>query len=179
MQKENLLNCLLFETNLILNSELNEKEFYAITKYLQENLTLLEIGNNVKLTPERIRQIIETGNNKILASITELILIKSKFQSLLQQNETLTKELLNLKNKFKKELAAENQLSLTFENAYTPINNLNFTVRAQKIFKELNIDFVEQLDSLTISKLNSTNKIGAKTIHEIITKANELGVKIK
>ncbi|MDQ6844026.1 MAG: hypothetical protein M3Z92_06710 [Bacteroidota bacterium] len=99
-------------------------------------------------------------------------------QKTLKEKELLQKELEDLKFKFRKELASEKQLIISFEENDMPIINVPFSVRAKKVLSDLNINTANQLANLTKDKLNSLEKTGVKTVDEIIRRAEELGIKI-
>jgi len=178
MQKEKWLNNLVFDTTLIDNAFLSEKEMFSIKNYLQDKKTLTQIGKEIELTDERVRKLIENGIGKILLTTKDLIAKNTWLQKTLAEKEILQKELADLKFKFKKELASEQQLTLTFDEKDMVITNMLFSVRAKKVLTDLNINSANELAKLTMDKLTSIDKVGVKTVHEIIRRAEEIGIKI-
>jgi Bacterial RNA polymerase, alpha chain C terminal domain len=178
MQKEKWLNSLVFDTTLIENSFLSEKEIFSIKRFLQDKKSLSQIGKETELTDERVRQVIENGIGEILLTTKDLIAKNSWLQKTLAEKEDIQKELTGLKLKFKKELASEHQLKLTFDEKDMPITNMLFSVRAKKVLVDININSANLLAKLTMKKLTSIDKVGVKTVHEIVRRADEIGIKI-
>lgn len=178
MQKGRWLISLIFDTKLIDNSSLSKKEMFAIKSYLKDKKTLKQIGNEIELTDERVRQLIENGMGKVLLTTRDLIAKRIWLQRILVERENLQRELTGLKIKFKKELDSEQQLTLGFDEIDMPITNIYFSVRAKKVLNDLNIKSANQLAKLTMDKLTSIDKVGIKTVNEIVIKAEEIGVKI-
>ena len=178
MKKEKWLNNFIFDTALIDHSFLSETERFSLKSFLQDNKTLAQTGQEIEVSDERVRQLIENGMGKILLNTKDLIAKSFWLQKTLTEKDTLQKELESLKFKFKKELASEKQLTMSFEETDMPITNIPFSVRAKKVLTDLNINTANQLATLTKDKLNSLKKTGVKTVDEIIRRAEEIGIKI-
>lgn len=178
MTKEQWLNKFIFGTSLIDNSFLSPTEILSIKAYLQDNQTYEQIGKEMKLSDQRISKLIENGMGKILLNTKGLIAKNILLQKTFAERDTLQKELASLKFKFKRELGAEKQLTLSFEEDVQLIANIPFSVRARKVLQNLNIKTPNQLSALTKGRLTSIQNVGVKTVEEIIQRAAEVGIKI-
>lgn len=178
MDTDKWLNNFIFDTSLAYDSFLSEKELDSLKGYFLEKKTLNQIGKEINLTNERVRQLVQNGMGKILLNAKGLIAKKEWLEKTLKEKEILLKELSDLKLKFKKELADSKQLTLRFEEKDVPIINMPYSVRARNVLKKLNIKTANQLAQLSLARLNSVEKAGVKTVHEIIRRAEEFGIKI-
>jgi hypothetical protein len=178
MQIEKFLNNFIFDTKLIEHSFLSEIEMFCIKSCLIDKKTFGDIAQEIKLTDERVRQIFENSMGKLLLNVKNLIAKDNWMQNAIIEKDILKKELADLKFKFKKELASEKQLEIEFKQTVS-LSSVPFSVRARKALEYLQINSINELEGLELEKLNSTKRIGVKTIHEIINKAEEFGIKIK
>lgn len=176
--KTDWLSKFVISTTLIDNSYLSEKEKYVLTAYLKQNKTYADIANEINLTDERVRQLIENGFGKIFLSMKALIAKSHWLQKTLIKNIALENELTDLKNNFKKQFATEQLSKVNFEQANIHIDDMRFSVRAKKVLDDLNIKTIKDLSFLTKHTLNSKERVGVKTSEEIIRRAEEYGIKI-
>ena len=179
MDKEKLLNNLIFNTELIDNSTLNEKEVFCIKEYLLEKKAISVISNEIDYSNEAVRKIIENGMGKIFFFAKELISKNKWLKINLEEKERIQNELNEIKYKFRKQLAVEKQLKLTFIEDDLPFSKSLFSVRANSVLTTLKINTINDFKQLTIEKLKSIDRVGVKTIHEIIRRGEEIGIKIQ
>ena len=178
MERENWLNKLILDTDIIEHSSLSETEIFVIKGILEHCKSYGEIGREVRLSDERVRQLFVNAMGKILFAIKDLVAKNIWFQNSIKEKEALQKELKDLKHKFRKELAHENQLTLSFDEVQLPLSNIVLSVRAKRALADLKISTINQLKDLTTEKLNSVENVGVKTVNEILCRAEEMGIKI-
>src|SRR6185312_11946717 len=179
MDKGKWLKILLFDTKLLDNSFLSEKEIFCIKSHLGNEKSFHQIGREIELTDERVRQIIENGLGKVFLATKNFIAKNYLLQKTLTEKEALEKEIRELRKRVTTEEYSIRELELTFDEKIIPIHGTLFSVRALNALKQLNIGSVNQLARVTIEQLTSINKVGAKTINEIVNRAEELGIRIK
>lgn len=168
----------IIETNLIENSFLSQMEYFVLNAYLIEKKNIREIAEETRYSDNKVRHLIENSFGKIFLTIKDLIAKSFWLQKTLSENDALTKELSFLKNKYKKQIAKEQQLIFNFDQAHINIDNLRFCVRAKNILKNLEIKTLGDLAKLNMQNLNSKEKVGVKTVNEIVCRAEEYGIKI-
>lgn len=178
MKEGEWLSILLFDTGLINNSSLSEKEIFSIKSHIQEGKSLSEISQELGVTNERIRQIIENGFGKILLTVKTLLAKSVWLEKILAEKEDLEKELSKLKTNLQNDPVNDQKMTIELDKCNIPISDLPFSVRAKKALAKLNINSVNQLDQLDLQKLKILSQVGIKTINEIINRAKEMGIKI-
>jgi hypothetical protein len=170
--KLDLLTSLIIETGLIEYSEFTEKEKYIIRLLLNKFDNKNEILKNDEL-------LVTTEINKLIQVIKTLIVKSKRLDTVLLENKKMATELKQLKTKFQKEIIAEKQVLLNFDEGVIPLNMMLFSVRATKVLNALNINTINDLNKITKNELISIDNIGRKTINEIVDKAAEVGINIK
>ena len=173
------LSTFIFSTKLIEVSHLTENEKYILHAYLTENKNNNEIAKEIELTNERVRQLIENALGKVFLTIKDLIAKSKWLEKTIKEKSDLEEEISSLKIRFKKQLAAEQQLTMNFDEANISINDMRISVRAKNALIKLGIMTLKDLSESTKSNLFSKGKVGVKTYEEIIRKAEEFGVKIQ
>jgi hypothetical protein len=179
MNKEKLLNHFIFDTLLFYHSGLTEIERVALSSYMQNNKNITQIGLEIHLTDERVRQIIENAMSKIFKSTKHLINKNVILQKTLSENRNL-KDKLNYIAKIANTVSSsENEVDFVSEEIEMQISDMPFSVRAKNTLAELDIITVNQLSLLKKNDLYLKSKAGVKTVDEIIRRAEEIGIKIK
>jgi hypothetical protein len=176
--KRDWLTLLLFDTKLIENSLLSEKEIMALTSYVKERKNYADISKEIGVTDERVRQLIENAIGKILLSIKNLLAKASLFQATLVEKKLLEDELVELKLRFQKNLDEEEKNGVRIKPFGIAINDVRFSIRAKKVLADLNIKYIEDLKQLSLKTLTSVEGTGIKTVEEIKRIAEEYGVNI-
>jgi DNA uptake protein ComE-like DNA-binding protein len=177
--KKDWLEYLIIDSKLIDASLLSEMERHSVIAYLKGKKTLSEIGKEIELSDERVRQLIENGVGKILLTTKEL-LAKSKYlQSLHAENQMLKTQLKELRAESQNQIEKAKTLNVKVKHADILIDDIRFSVRANKILTVLNIKSTKDLNNLTRQNLISVPGSGMKTIEEIINVAEEFGIIIK
>jgi Bacterial RNA polymerase, alpha chain C terminal domain/Sigma-70, region 4 len=177
--KKDWLEYLIIDSKLIDASLLSEMERHSVIAYIKEKKTLVEIGKEIELTDERVRQLIENGVGKVLLTTKEL-LAKSKYlQSLYAENQMLKTQLKELRTESENQLEKTKTLNVRIKHADILIDDIRFSVRANKILTILNVKSTKELNQLTRQNLISVPGSGMKTIEEIIRVAEEFGIIIK
>ena len=162
--KSNLLTKIIIETGLLEYIEFTEKEKYNIRLVLNKIDKETDIFKNSELLKSN-------DVHKLLQVIKTLIVKSKRLDTVLFENQKITKELKQLKTMFQKEIANEKQVELNFEEGSIPINMINFSVRASNILEKLNINTINDLNKLTKKQLKSVENLGMKTLNEIIDKS--------
>lgn len=177
--KSDWLLKLIIDTKLIGNASLLGKEYLVMMAYLKNGKSATEIAQEIGLSGERVRQIIDKAFEKLLFTIMDSMAKATLIQTTLAENDALKKELIQLKTKFKKQLADDQQLKFDFTQPNVSTDKMRFSVRAENALDHLGITSLKDLSNLTRQILYSKKGVGAKTVEEIIRKAEEYGVKIK
>lgn len=170
---------LLYDTKLILKSNLSQAENFALTELIKNNKSYSVIANEANLSAERVRQLIANGIGKILFTIKDLLNKSNLLESIMAEKNALEQEVKSLKSKLKGGSGKEHQIKMDFLTPNISINEINFSVRARGVLDKLNIKFTKDLLNLSKAKLDSVDKAGVKTIDEIIRRIEEYGIMIK
>ncbi|TAL48115.1 MAG: hypothetical protein EPN92_04080 [Chitinophagaceae bacterium] len=176
--KNDWLSKFIFDTKLIEVNYLNEPERISLTSYLKDKKTLDVIAQELELSDERIRQVIENGMGKIFLLIKELLSKNKYLQSLQIENQRLEFELNELNSKFKDELEKEKTLTLKVKSPDISIDDILLSHRAHRTLMILKIKSIKDLKTVTKTTLATVPGNGVKTIEEIIRVAAEYGIKI-
>ena len=124
--KNEWLSELIFDTNLIDDIFLSEKEKYCIVAISKNGHTYKQVGNKIGITDERVRQICEKAISKTQHLIREIAAKAKRHDTLLSEKEKVDQELSILKKKFKKQLAAQGQIRIDFHIATLSIEGQGF-----------------------------------------------------
>jgi hypothetical protein len=168
----------IFDTKLFDNVSLSYKEIISPEAYIKDKKTYEEIGNQIGVSDERVRQLIENGLGKIFLAVKDILARSQLLRASLTEKQFLEYQLTQLKTKFKKELKEEQLASVRVKPLQIPISDISLSVRAKKILKELNIIYISDMTKLSRQILYSVDRAGVKTVEEIIRISEEYGVKI-
>ena len=178
MENQNL-SSLIFNSGLFEHSNLSERESHVLILLLKNNSTINEISNEYGISEKKTKTFIDNGIEKLTDSIKQFISNSILLDKTQKEKNIIKQELIQLKAKFRKEIALETQLLMNFEDGATTLSKIKFSVRAIKVLKKLNILTVNDFNLLTKDQLKSVEKIGHKTMVEIIERAETFGIIIK
>ncbi len=171
MERE-ILNNILYKTNLIDAVAINEIEKAVLNLYFNQNKTTAEVSDSLVISNERTQEILHKIVSKLLFTIKSLQYKAEKTERLEKVND----QLLN-----------ENRYLLTGDEKYKPkepptvnedekaLADMQFSARAKSVLRELNIRTLSQLKQSSIDDLSKLRGGGEKTIQEITSKLEQQG----
>lgn len=175
-----------------IKTTLSCKEASCIELHFKEGLTLKEVGKEIGLTSERVRQIIAKGIRKLSHPSRLNILIKGhkNLEELKSLNKEINNEIIELRKKYHElyKMQCEDWKNLEdipkpliaeLKSAKNiPIEDLDFSSRAYRCLKRANKNTLEEVINLSECELYHIRNLGIKTAGEICDKVRELGFKM-
>lgn len=172
-------------------SLLSDREFEIITK-LEEGSTLEQLGKDLDITRERVRQI----ENKALLKLKEnstarkLLVYGVDWLELENAKENMKNSILELTKEYNKLVNKYNQLlkdyNLSLENVSdielnldNPIEDLELSARPYRCLKISNINTIRQLVSMTRFEVHKIRNMGEKSVKEIEINLKSRGLFLK
>lgn len=161
----NLVNQL-FE--LLSNGVLTAREFCVIKERYFGGKTLEQVGKELNVTRERVRQ------------IESKAIMKLQHYYVSQKKKEIDQELENYKQERKEQIDVE----LARDNTYIevvdiPIENLDFTARTYHCLKRTHINTISELCNKCEEDLRKIRNLGRKSYYEIVNKLAERDLKLK
>lgn len=147
---------------------LSEREMEIIRLRFDRRMTLEEVGMELGVTRERVRQLESKALRKLTNHIRELQCVP------VSELDTMRKEIAALKRM----VDAQQQLVDKHEQLMArPITELDLSVRAYNCLKRAGIDTFGDLCSLTDAKVQRLRNLGMKSYREICDAMKEAGLK--
>lgn len=149
---------------------LSEKEQICLYKRHAENKTLKEIGKDLGVTQERIRQVLSKAYRKLKNPQKVRLMLVSK---IIEENNRLKQEILELKSIIKTREITEKPQNT---NIVLSIEDMNLSGRCHNIMKRQGMKTVYDILKITsYSRLEATRNMGKQAISELFSKMRELG----
>lgn len=170
-----------------IKNTLSEREVKCIELRFKEGLNLEEIGKELGITKERVRQIISRGIRRLSHSSRLNILIKGykNIEECKSLREEIRNELINLRNKYNELLNVKSKEDINDDlkkELNSPecilIEDLDFSVRTYNCLKRANINTVDKIIKLSEYELDHIRNLGRKSAREICDKVRDLGFKM-
>lgn len=162
---------------------LSEREIEIINGFYKNQILLSDLGKNLNITRERVRQIKDKTIAKLShKGVIKTFLVSSDKYALIsmEEREEMKKELLA---KMTYELALEivnNHNEELFTNSKDmDITELDLSVRSYNCLKRAGIDCVSKLCNMNYEKVLKIRNLGKKSLKEIKEKLAELGLSFK
>lgn len=176
-----------FEQRLeeVCKNTLTDRETLVLMHLYKEQKILEEVGKELGVTRERIKQIRDKALRKLkfrekyfeLGDYNNLeLLAKQKLEEYIQEN----KNKWNYENAkaFIEAYELEHPKSEEYKQS-TPIEELDFSVRTYNCLRRSYINTLEDITSKHIDDLMKIRNMGRKSVKEIVDKLHELGLKLK
>lgn len=170
------------KTTLTLN------EGKCIELYYKNGLNLQEIGKEIGLTKERIRQIINKGIRRLSHPSRLKILVEGykNIKEVKSLNENIQNELIRLRKEYaellqiktKEDISEEIKEVLTKPSSIL-IEELDLSSRIYNCLKRANLNTIEDIIKLSGFELRKIRNLGLKSTKEIINKIQERGFEMK
>lgn len=176
--------------NVLVDKSLTEREKFVIFLRYKHNKTLLEIGKDLDVTKERVRQIEAKAIRKLRKYPFFFTYGKFKheelFKDLKEEYIKLNKEKWEIESAFnflqEKNIIANNQFIEQPEekiSLFTRIENLDFTVRTYRCLLRANLKTINDIIRKKEDEILRIRNLGVKSYKEIITKLHSYGFSLK
>lgn len=190
--EDETLELLAPRVDYVLKYMLTEQEAAVIVRRFKDHLKLSDIGKELDVTKERVRQIEEKALRKLrhpnrLRKINAGINYDAKINELQEKVENKEKELasklhlLRIKiekmNTILQEAGYKLKLDTPEDNA--SIELLNLSIRSYNCLKRAGINTIKELTLKTKEDLKEVRNLGSKGIEEIIEKLEKTGYALK
>jgi regulator of replication initiation timing len=177
MDDRKWLKRLLFETTLFNYVRKSENEGLCVNQHLKHDVAIDEISHEWEITPQYVRANIEHGLENTVQTIEQIISKNRFLTNVMLENKMLKEELEALRRRFQKELEDE-QVQKEWERLDLPISQIEFSSRTRNVLADLGIKTLNDLQSLTIEKIEVCRNAGQRTVSEIEGTAREFGIEI-
>ena len=171
---------------------LNERERDILLLRYRDKQTLGEIGKKYNLSRERIRTIILASIGKLRSPIHRRLYmfdLEGANYDLQEVNRLLCQENIALREALKSKYLMDDygvsewllkKLETTEDSFYyTPIEELDLTIRAFNCLKRAGIECYGQLAKMTLNDLVGIKNLGRRSAKDVIEKASKHGIYIE
>lgn len=169
------LQMLVFKAGLFDHASLTANEQQALVLFLRECQSLQQVATNMQLTTARASQLLDNAVGKLLLAVKNMITRENLLDSVVAESKKLKQELSLLKT-----LHDTKPVPASTETI-TPIlvQNCRLSNRAKKVLEAKQITYVAELATLSKEKLRAIPRVGIRTFDEIITFAEDCGIRIR
>lgn len=169
-------------------STLTEREETVIRLRFKDELTLENVGKQICLTRERVRQIEAKALRKmrqpdrqrmmLAVPLAEVNEIKNKYTALKEQHDLLVKAFELISGKATTPESVE-KIANAAVWMQSNIENLDFSVRTYNCLRRAGKDTLKDLVEMTEEELRSVRNLGRKSVDEVVYTLEQHGLTLK